>query len=50
MLEMLEQLKLTVCSFGKDRGAEWLHDFLDGHVLSRELVLGGTVRLCELHP
>lgn len=40
--EMLEQLQLSVGSLGKDRSAERLHNFLDGHSLPGKLVFGRT--------
>lgn len=40
--QMLKQLQLSVCSLGQDRGAERLHDLLDGHILSSELIFGGA--------
>ena len=39
VLEMLQQLQLSVCSLGQDRRAEGLHDLLDCHRLSGELIL-----------
>jgi hypothetical protein len=42
MLQMLQQLQFPVCSLGQDRGAEGLHDLLDGHTLPGELVFGGA--------
>lgn len=43
VLQVLEQLQLAICPLGEHRGAEGLHDFLDGDILVRELVLGGAV-------
>lgn len=40
MAEMLQQLELSVGAFGKDRGAEGLHNLLDRHCLASKLVLG----------
>lgn len=31
MLEMFEQLELSVCALRKNWCAEWLHDLLDSH-------------------
>lgn len=45
VLQVLEQLQLSVGPFGKHRGAEGLHDLLDGDILAGELISGGTV--CE---
>jgi hypothetical protein len=42
MSEMLQKLQLSVCALRQDRGAEGLHDLLDGHGLARELILGRT--------
>jgi hypothetical protein len=44
MFQMLQQLQFPVCSLGQDRGAEGLHDLLDGHALPGELVFGGAGR------
>lgn len=38
--DVLEQLELAVRSLGEDRGAEGLHDLLDGHARVCQLVLG----------
>jgi hypothetical protein len=38
MLEMLQQLQLTVCALREDRCAEWLHDLLYSHRLAGELI------------
>lgn len=38
MLEMLEQLQLSVCPLGEHGGAERLHDLLDSDILVGELV------------
>lgn len=43
MLEVLEQLELTICTLGKHGGAEGLHDLLDRDILVGELISGGTV-------
>lgn len=43
MLQMLEQLELTVCALSENGSAEGLHDFLDCDILVRELIAGGTV-------
>lgn len=43
MLEVLEQLQLTVGSLGENWGAEGLHDLLDSHGLACEFVLGGAM-------
>ena len=43
MLEVLKQLEFSVCALRKHRRAEGLHDLLDGHRLSGELVLGRAV-------
>lgn len=43
MLKVLEQLELTICTLGEHRGAEGLHDLLDGDILVGELISGGTV-------
>lgn len=45
MLEVLQQLQLSVCPLGQDRRAERFHDFLYRHCLPSELVLRGAVRL-----
>jgi hypothetical protein len=42
MTEMLEELQLSIGSFGQDRGREWLHDFLDGNGLLGQLIFGGA--------
>lgn len=39
---MLEQLELTVGALGQDRGAERLHDLLDGDILVGKLVSCGA--------
>lgn len=44
MGDVLEKLKLSVGAFGEDRGAEWLHDLLDGDAGACELVFCGTGR------
>jgi len=38
--EMLQQLEFSVRALGQDRGAEGLHDLLDGHILTGELIFG----------
>jgi hypothetical protein len=38
--QVLEQLQLAVCPFRKHRGAEGLHDLLDGDALVGQLVPG----------
>jgi len=38
MLKVLEQLELTVCTFGEHRCTERLHDLLDGDILVGELI------------
>ena len=43
MLKVLEQLELTVCTFGEHRCAERLHDLLDGNILVGELIPGRAV-------
>lgn len=43
VLEVLEQLELTVCALGEHRSAEGLHDLLDGDILAGKLISGGTV-------
>jgi hypothetical protein len=43
MLEMLQELELTVGPLREDRCAERLHDLLHGDGLSSELVLCGAV-------
>jgi hypothetical protein len=43
MLEMLQQLQLSVCSLGQDWRAEGLHDLLYRHRLSSELILRRAV-------
>lgn len=40
--EMLQQLQFSVGPFSQDRSAERLHNLLDGDILVRELVSGGT--------
>lgn len=42
--QVLEQLQLSVCSLGQDRGAERLHDLLDGDILSSELIFGRAIQ------
>lgn len=42
--QVLKQLQLSVCSLGQDRGAERLHDLLDGDILSSELIFGGAIQ------
>lgn len=42
MLQVLQQLQLSVCTLGKDRCAEGLHDLLDGDILVGELVSSGA--------
>jgi hypothetical protein len=39
---VLEQLQFSVCALGEHWSAEGLHNLLDGHILVRELVSGGT--------
>lgn len=43
MLQVLEQLQLSVGALGQDRCAEGLHNLLDRNRLSRKLILGRTV-------
>lgn len=43
MLQVFEQLQFSVGSLGEHRGAERLHDLLDGDILAGELVSGGAV-------
>jgi hypothetical protein len=43
VLEVLEQLELTVCALGEHWSAEGLHDLLDGDILAGKLISGGTV-------
>jgi hypothetical protein len=40
MLEMLQQLQLTVSPLRQDRSAEGLHNLLNRNMLSCELILG----------
>ena len=40
VLQVLQQLQLSVCPLGKHRCAEGLHDLLDGDILVGELVSG----------
>lgn len=42
VLEMLEELQFSVCSFGENWGAEGLHDLLDGNILVGELISCGA--------
>ena len=42
MLQMLQQLQFTICSFRQDWRAERLHDLLDRHILSCKLIFGRT--------
>jgi hypothetical protein len=42
MLEMLEELELSVCTLGQNWSAERLHDLLDGNILVGELIAGGA--------
>lgn len=44
VLDVFEELELTVGALAEDRGAEWLHDLLDRDGGACELVLGGTRR------
>lgn len=44
MSQMLEQLEFSVCSFGKHRGAEWLHYLLYRHGLPGQCVPRRTFR------
>jgi hypothetical protein len=44
VLEVLEQLQLTVRPLSEHRGAEGLHDLLDGDILAGELVLGRAAK------
>lgn len=41
--KMLEQFELTVCAFGQNGRAEWLHDLLDCHRLACKLILCRTM-------
>ncbi len=54
VLEVLEELELTVGPLGKDWCAERLHDLFDGDILACELVsgraVGGERRLAECLP
>ena len=43
VLEMLQQLELTVCTLGEHWRAERLHNLLDRHCLPGELILRRTV-------
>lgn len=43
MLEVFEQLELSVGTFGQNRSAERLHDFLDSDILVRELIAGRAI-------
>lgn len=47
VLQVLEQLELTVRALGEHRSAEGLHDLLDGDILAGKLISGGTVE-CTL--
>lgn len=40
VLEVLQQLQFSVGALRQDRGAERLHDLLDGDGLASELILG----------
>lgn len=44
MLEMLQKLELAISSLRKHGGTEGLHDLLDGHSLSSELIFCRTRR------
>lgn len=44
VLQVLQQLELSVCSLGKYGSAEGLHDLLDGDIGAGELVFGGAMR------
>lgn len=44
MLEMLQQLQLTVRALRQDRSAEGLHNLLDRNMLACELILGRAGR------
>jgi hypothetical protein len=43
VLEMLEQLELSVCALREDGSAEGLHDLLDCDILVGELIAGRAV-------
>jgi hypothetical protein len=47
VLEMLQQLQLSICSLGQDWRAERLHDFLNRHRLPSELILRRAARSCQ---
>jgi hypothetical protein len=40
VLEMLEQLQLSVCTLRQHRRAKGLHDLLDRNILTGELIFG----------
>jgi len=42
MLQMLQELELAVRALSQDWSAEGLHNLLDSHRLSRQLILGRT--------
>jgi len=42
VLQVLEQLELSVCALRQNRCAERLHDLLDGNILVGELIAGGA--------
>ena len=44
VLNVLEQFELSVSSFAKNRGAEWLHDLLYRDRSACKLVFRGTRR------
>lgn len=43
MPEVLEEFEFAVCTLGKHRSAEWLHDLLNRHRLPSELILRRAV-------
>jgi hypothetical protein len=45
---MLQELKLTICSFRKHGRAEGFHDLLDGNSLAGELIFSRAVPLRQL--
>jgi hypothetical protein len=50
VLQMLEQLQLSISSLGEHRGAERLHDLFDGNILVGELIFGGAASRESLGP
>jgi hypothetical protein len=47
VLQVLEELQLTICSFRQHWGREWFHDLLDRDALAGKLVFGRAVFQCQ---